>query len=284
MQNILVRSTSKLAGAMLFTSVTLILTGCKSETDRSPIVNVASLLSHDDPKACAADTVIQTALRAANRDYGSFIERGGEAVKVTTISATHINKDIHEVTCNAVMNYKMGGEGSIWQVPIAYKISPALDTEDSFVVAMLNPNPMKIALMSHMASVKIQEQTKNSLAPDSDDPDVDSTVAMGIINNRKGEPEPDYSEEVCEKGEKSARRHTVWSPAENQLIEQYRKLETQCREETNPAVAEKVCEERDADDSPLKLGLKKANICFGHESQCWSQYDFHRCETGSLQL
>lgn len=104
-------------------------------------IGLQDQIAADDPKACAAVDAIRTALNAANQEYGQALSNGMTEIRVDTVSATGINKDIHEISCSATGYAKfpfVDGEGSF---PIIYKLRPSLDQGGGFV-AEIAANPL----------------------------------------------------------------------------------------------------------------------------------------------
>lgn len=121
-----------------------------------PARDVTSLLERNDPAACANQTAIDTAFAAANRDYTSYLENGGQRLGVDTISATAIDKDIHEITCSSMIHYRMTSDKE-FSVPFRFKLRPMLgEGPRNFVAEAFGGREAWAAVMWHMAWWKNQ--------------------------------------------------------------------------------------------------------------------------------
>lgn len=67
------------------------------------LVDIVALLKSGDPAVCAMPEVQELALNIAEPNYEKFKADGGQAISFQAISATAVNKDIHEVACSANM-------------------------------------------------------------------------------------------------------------------------------------------------------------------------------------
>lgn len=251
----------------------LVLMGCDAATDAvsdsvsdsiadtvapDPAKRVSSLLMDNDPSACAEDEAIQTALGAANRDYLPYLQNGGEKVRVDTISATEIKKDIHEITCSSVIHYRLTNEKGLSN-PFKFKLRPMVGGEGaSFVAEVPSVRMVSTAIWLHMSWWENEQKAASA----ADEPTADGTAA--------GEPIP---------------QKTSWSPSEEKLIEEYSNLNSDCRGSSDPAVSDPACSERDKPNSVLKRRLRAANICLGRESdESAADNEFHRCTADSYQF
>lgn len=268
-------------GSIIFLSVAALgLAGCDSTSDAvsdtisdaivdtesaDPARDVASLLERDDPAACANQTAIDTALAAANRDYTSYLENGGQRLGVDTISATAVDKDIHEITCSSVIHYRMTSDKE-FSLPFRFKLRPMLgDGPRNFVAEAFGGREAWAAVMWHMAwwNNGRKEHGSNSADPAAGE----KPAARENADDGSNALEPD------------------WSPTEANLIKEYSDLNSDCRGSYDPEVTEAACSERDNPNSALKRKLRAANICLGRESdESAADNEFHRCTADSYRF
>lgn len=151
----------------------LVLMGCDAATDAvsdtiadavatDPAERISSLLMDNDPSVCAEDTAIQTALSTANGDYSSYLQNGGDKIRVDAISATEIKKDIHEITCSSTIHYKPTDNQELSQ-SFRYKLRPNLGEGRGFV-AEVPYRSAWLAIGMHMDRGKALERLKEALA------------------------------------------------------------------------------------------------------------------------
>lgn len=141
---------------MLLLSAILAVGACSSaQSDgnaAAPADNVATLLAGNEPRACAVPEAINTALAAANNDYHAFIAEGGDSIRVDTISAAEIKKDIHEITCKAVAHYRTLFTGDrVLNQPFEYKLRPSLDDTSTFIVEVPDVREIAGGISLHIA-------------------------------------------------------------------------------------------------------------------------------------
>lgn len=130
--------------------------------------NLLIMINTDDARACASPEAIETAFNAANREYQSFRQQGMPAVRVDTISATDINKDIHEITCQATGHYKIKGLDEDISAFIVYKLRPSLDKTGTFIVETGGNTGGIAASQIRWWSAEISERSpllQNSISP-----------------------------------------------------------------------------------------------------------------------
>lgn len=222
-----------------------------------PASDVASLLEKNDPAVCANQTAIDTALGAANRDYASYLESGGQRLAVDTISATAVDKDIHEVMCSSVIHYRMSDDTEFSR-RFDFKLRPMLGSSSpNFVAEAFGGRSTWAAVMWHMAWWNNGHKAKGS------EP-AEVAAQDGASGDQKA-PEPD------------------WSPEEADLIKQFSDLESDCRGSIDPEISQPACAARDDQDSQLRRRLRAADICFGkHSDMSAAENDFHRCTADSI--
>lgn len=122
-----------------------------------PVVDVPALLAKDDPKACVAPDVIRTAINVANDQYQQALAEGVPEIRVDTVKATSIDKNIHEVSCSANAYYNSPYTGDERQLQLIYKVSPSLDDENSFIASIFNPAPVRVMVSMHIAHWRKQQ-------------------------------------------------------------------------------------------------------------------------------
>ena len=224
-----------------------------------PVRDVASLLEKNDPAACANPTAIDTALAATHRDYTSYIQNGGKRLGVDTISATAVDKDIHEITCSSMIHYRMTNDKE-FSLPFRFKLRPMLGNgSPNFVAEAFGGREAWAAVMWHMAwwNTGQKEPVSKAAAPTATESQNASPTAA----------------------------KADWSLKEANLIKEFSDLESNCRGSDNPEVVEAACSVRDDQDSALRRKLRAANICFGKESdESAAENDFHRCAADSIQF
>lgn len=233
--------------------------------------NVATLLLKDDPAACAVVEAVDTAIAAANRQYVEYVQNGGEKIRADAISATNIRTDIHEITCSAVIHNRTPGRDNEQSRPFEFKLRPTLGKETgSFVAEVQDIREASVAVVNQIAWWSaLNSKTTRDAAPSADlasnDPSASSTPAA----------DEGATERPAEK----------WTPAEEAMIEEYGKLDGQCRGGMGDAPeTQRACDERDREDSPLKHRLQAANICYGRDGEYGYQNNFHRCGKGSFRF
>lgn len=261
--------------AVLPSLAVFVLMGCDGATDAvsdsisdsiadtvapDPAARISSLLLNNDPSACAEDEAIQTALGAANRNYLPYVQDGGEKVRVDTISATAIKRDIHEITCSSMIHYKSRWHDTERQIGFVFKLRPALGKGSGGIIAEVPFIGLSNgAVESHMAWWRNEQKAAT--------PTTDEAAAA-----ETADAEP-------------IRQKSDWSPSEERLIEEYSNLNSDCRGSSDPKVSDPACLERDKPNSALKRKLRTANICLGRESdESAAENEFHRCTADSYQF
>jgi hypothetical protein len=112
------------------------LLGCSQRHDpQNAHEDVQSLITANDPRACAAPDAIQTALSAVDPKYGQALAEGMPEIRADAVSATGIDKDIHEITCSATGHAHSNAKDDV-TFPMIYKLRPALDQGGGFVAEM----------------------------------------------------------------------------------------------------------------------------------------------------
>jgi hypothetical protein len=140
-------------------AMSLVLAACETQVDTAaPDASaVTAMLKSNDPSVCGVGEVQTTALNAAANDYQDFINKGGKPIKFTVVSATDMNKDIHEVTCSAELDsdhpFKSIDNGNRMGA-ITYKVRPALDGENQYIVETLGDNVAGLILLHITANTK----------------------------------------------------------------------------------------------------------------------------------
>lgn len=151
----------------------LLLMGCDAATDAvsdtladavatDPAKRISSLLRNNDPSVCAEKAAIQTALGAANSDYSSYLQNGGDELRVDATSATEIKKDIHEITCSSTIHYKPLDNQELSQT-FRFKLRPNLGESGGFVAEVLTRSAWR-AIGMHMDRGKSLRELKETLA------------------------------------------------------------------------------------------------------------------------
>lgn len=151
-----------------------------------PTRDVATLLERNDPAACANQTAIDTALAVAHRDYTSYIENGGQRLRVDTVSATAVDKDIHEITCSSMIHYRMTNDDE-FSLPFRFKLRPMLGNGPrNFVAEAFGGREAWAAVMWHMAWWKNQPSGQAS----------ETTAAAEIGNGTSRQESSSSTEEM----------------------------------------------------------------------------------------
>lgn len=135
---------------ILLASVSMI-AACSAGSDNktpSPSPDVYQLIMADDPMACAAEDAIETAISAASDEYTKMITAGAEKIKVDTVSATNIDKSIHQISCRATAHYQTFLNG-IQSRLIEYKLRPALDEEGNYVAEIADAESVASIVQAH---------------------------------------------------------------------------------------------------------------------------------------
>jgi hypothetical protein len=101
----------------------LAVTGCSFVTEQS----AHDMLMAGDPAVCAADGMVDNAIGVISKEYKAAIEEGMPSFPAEQVTATGINKDIHEVNCQAkIPNLSfLFNQGAI----IKYTLRPSLESE-----------------------------------------------------------------------------------------------------------------------------------------------------------
>ena len=112
------------------------------------IDSTRQMLEADDPKVCADTDVQNTALALVNNEYMTYLEDGGQRLRFEAVSATGIDKDIHQVSCSA--NVRMQAPHVRFDAirQIAYLVRPALDDEDGYILEVERDNELGFTLSS----------------------------------------------------------------------------------------------------------------------------------------
>ena len=233
--------------------------------------NVATLLLKDDPAACAIAEAVDAAIASANRQYVDYLQNGGAKIRTDTISATNIQTDIHEITCSAVIHNRIADRDDEQSRPFAFKLRPTLGKEaGGFVAEIPDIRGASIAVVNQIAW---WDALNSKTAMDS------TPSANPAIDDISPSSSP-----AAEEGS-TTRLAEKWTPAEEAMIDEYGKLDGQCRGGMGDAPeTQRACVERDREDSPLKRRLQAANICYGRESEYGYQNNFHRCGKGSFRF
>jgi hypothetical protein len=139
--------------------------GCQSSDDGPTKIDASSisdLLLADDPKVCAESDVVRIAFNAADSRYSNAIASKMPPIRVDTVSATAINKDIHEVTCsaNAYAKSRFGVNEFIF--PIIYRVRPSLDKGGTFVSEILGAPLTKNRITEHLNWWAVQSAPQSS--------------------------------------------------------------------------------------------------------------------------
>lgn len=233
--------------------------------------DVATLLSKNDPAACALDEAVDTAIAAANKHYVDYLQNGGEKIRADAISATNIRTDIHEITCSAVIHNKIPGRDGEQSNPFVFKLRPTLGKDaGSFVAEVPDIRRAANAVTVQMAWWNaLNSATDMAAAPSTEDSGDAPAPATTPTSDQDVPDEPTES----------------WTPIEKAMIEEYSTLDGQCRGGLGDAPeTQRACAERDREDSPLKRRLRAAEICYGREGEYGYQNDFHRCGRGSFRF
>lgn len=187
--------------AVLPSLAVLVLMGCDAATDAvsdsisdsiveavspDPVTEASDLLIENDPAVCANEYALQAALEAAwpqfvaGSDYKTYLDSGGQPVRVDTISATAIDPHIHEVTCSSKlhgMRMKFDGEDEETSSGFRFKLRPALDNGSKGIIAIARSNNL---LLVHARWGKEQLRVQQELQSTSSDfPDDCSFVIRG---------------------------------------------------------------------------------------------------------
>lgn len=100
-----------------------------------PIVKASdtrSLIMDDDPRACAAKDALKSVMESVSVEYKRAQENGMPPVPVNTISATSIDKDIHQINCEALIYPNIPGN-STSGIPLRYSLRPSLDEGGNYL-------------------------------------------------------------------------------------------------------------------------------------------------------
>lgn len=134
-----------------------------------PVNEASSLLLKDDVSACANEAAVQAALGAANPEYITYLQGGGEGVQVDTISATAVNNETHEISCSSTIHYNhtdVTGQEKKMRENFNYKLRPALDGDPGGVIAMAKSSS---ALILHVVWGKEQQEINREIGSSSTD-------------------------------------------------------------------------------------------------------------------
>lgn len=135
-------------------SLALLATACSQQSSQQnqieAKVDLPALIAADDPTACASPEAIATALNAADQEYGNAVAKGMPAIRTDTVSATGINKDIHEITCSANGHARSAFSENEQSFPMVYKLRPALDQGGGFVAEIAAIPQVRQAISSHI--------------------------------------------------------------------------------------------------------------------------------------
>jgi hypothetical protein len=113
-------------------------------------VNVHDLIMADDMQACVVPEAIVTALSAADGTYALLLSKGMPAIRVDTVSATELNKDVHELTCSATAHFHAPLDNSEHEQDLVYKLRPALDPNGGYVAEISAVGPVKVMIGAHV--------------------------------------------------------------------------------------------------------------------------------------
>ncbi|RYD84202.1 MAG: hypothetical protein EOP84_06160, partial [Verrucomicrobiaceae bacterium] len=161
-----------------------VLAGCKTQSEQAAnTTDVAAMVKADDPAACANPLAITTALAAAHRPYRDAVDKGMPAVRFDTISATGVDKQIHEITCSATAHVEVPLEQSF---SIKYKLRPSLDAGGGFVAEVFAEKSFADALAWNVLSWTTKRSSSSSdrptaeLTPDAGEVEADEP-AVAVI-------------------------------------------------------------------------------------------------------
>lgn len=129
--------------------------------------DVQALIKADDPTACASPDAIRTALAAADAEYGKAVANGMPAIRADAVSATGVNKDIHEITCSATGHVKSGESEQSFSM--VYTLRPALDQGGGYIAEIEASPDLRQRVYDHIHRWAQQNASKQEVVPDETD-------------------------------------------------------------------------------------------------------------------
>jgi len=115
------------------------------------------LVAADNPKACAAAESVSTALTTASPTYEAALANGVTPISFDLVSAVGVNKDIHEIICNARLHFASGGFERSQQID--YKLRPSLENDNQFIVEV-QKSPILVGFLAfYVERMKAEQQS-----------------------------------------------------------------------------------------------------------------------------
>jgi len=222
----------------------IFLTGCSGEVNQD---SAKDLLLENDPRVCASSDVQRAVLSSFAAGYQDLIAGGGAPLAFEAVNSSGINKDIHEISCSAVVHFpamEMDIVGAVpeMKVSVDYTIRPSLGKDGEFVVNATSQD----RFLPYRIGAYILKQTK--------------PVGEGSKQASSTEAGSGIAQE--------------FTPPEKTLIASASNAWADFR--NGKAGAEARFDE-------LLDKLLKRDICWGKVEQSQAEYEFHRCGPESLQ-
>jgi hypothetical protein len=157
---------------LLISTMLAIMAACMDQPDNvvSP-TSVAQKIAADDPTSCASPEAQSLILEIADPDYKAYLQEGGKPAKVDTTSVIAINKDIHEITCSAVLHVPsvINPDG---KANLVFKLRPALDEGGGFIGELSDRIAVAGSLAFYMAANRPKEIAQVQEAEVENEPEV----------------------------------------------------------------------------------------------------------------
>lgn len=205
--------------------------------------SVKQMLQANDAMVCASSDVQRAALNAIDGRYEKFIVEGGEPLVFQSVTSTGIDKDIHEVSCSALVRFPqmlVGTESiSEVEVPLVYKVRPSLGGDGEFVVDAASPTNFFNVHLGRFVLLNTKANREEAQP----------------LSQNVGRVEGFNRAEA----ELIASANSAWSGYRN----------------GDPAAEVKF--------NQLLDQLYEGGICWGENNQSQAEYVFHRCGSNSIQ-